>query len=205
MFRILIVAVISVLLISTPVFSQDANRGELGGRILGFVYVPLGTEFEGGKGFSFQPYFVFGDDFNLYGANLVFSGAGSGFYFPAAIVDFDGGDTGVLFGAGYNKFFDSPLESGRWLGDIRYTYVTEADTGSITGAYTHVWYTGKAITYLGAAANVAHGDAEGFGVGGHGGVKFSISDNFVLELQGAYHNFESHGDFLLGISLGLSF
>ncbi|MEP0813403.1 MAG: hypothetical protein HRF49_01890 [bacterium] len=170
--------------------------------VVPFVYVPSGTEISGSQTVSFQPYARFNEDYRLWGANLVFSPAGYGFYFPVALVDFDGGDEGVLLGAGYNQFFDSQSPNGRWLGDIRYTHVTEADTDSITGTATHVWYTGNAITYAGGHLSGVFGDSDGLGWGGHIGVKFGLSENAVLELQGGYDEFDDNGALSAGFSLG---
>ena len=204
--RILIFGVVLLSVLAAPALAQD-NGGDnkLGGRIAPFVYIPTGTDFTGAGEFSFQPFFMFDDDYNLYGANLVFPGAGNGFYFPIAIADFDGGDDGVMFGLGFNRFFESGAVNGRWLGDLRVTHTTEVDCTSVTCGATHIWYTGGAITYLGGNVNAGFGDSDGFGYGGHGGIKFSMSDNIVLELQGSYRTFEGDGSGSLGASIGISF
>lgn len=202
--RLILMAVLLVVLASAPCFAQDGGN-KVGGRIAPFLYVPTGGDFSGGNSFNFQPFIVFEDDFNLYGANLVFAGAGNGFYFPVAAIDLDGGDTGVLFGAGFNKFFESGAENGRWLGDVSVTHATEVDTTSLNGAFTHVWYTGGAVTYLGARINAGFGDSDGFGYGAHGGVKFPVSKTIVLELQGAFRTFDGDSAGSVGASVGIGF
>lgn len=207
-FRLVAISLAMILVFAVPSFAQgsgDANATEnkIGGRIAPFVYIPTGADFKGAGAFSFQPFAVFEDDFDLYGANLVFSRAGNGFYFPVAIVDFDSGDDGVMFGAGYNRFFESGALNGRWLGDLRLTHVTEIDTTSAALGMNHIWYMGSAITYLGGNINAGFGDSDGFGYGGVGGVKFSLSENFILELQGQYRNFEGDSGGSFGVSLGI--
>jgi hypothetical protein len=211
-YRLFVISIALVFALALPAFAQGnsdttpAATGdaiEIGGRIAPFVYIPTGADIKGAGAFTFQPFFVFDDDFNLYGANLVFSSAGSGFYFPVALVDLDNGEDGVMFGAGYNRFFESGATNGRWLGDVHMTHVTEIDTTSLSVGMNHIWYMGSAITYLGANVNAGFGDSDGFGYGGVGGVKFSLAENFILELQGQYRSFEGESGANIGASLGI--
>ena len=185
--RLVLTVVLLVVLLSAPSFAQGFG-GKVGGRIAPFIYVPTGGDFSGGQSFNFQPFVMFDDDYNLYGANLVFTGAGNGFYFPIAAIDFDGGGTGVLFGGGFNRFFESGATNGRWLGDLSVTHATKVDTTSINGAFTHVWYTGGAVTYLGARINAGFGDHDGFGYGGHGGWSFETASF----LRGSFRRVQPH-------------
>jgi hypothetical protein len=205
MHRILAISVFLLFSISTAVYAQGTNNNDLGGRIATFVYIPTGADIKGTGGFSFQPFFLFENDFSIYGSNLVFSTAGNGLYFPVGIVNFEGGDDGVLFGAGFNKFFESGAENGRWLGDFRVTHVTEVDCTSAFAGLNHVWYTGNTIAYLGGNINAAFGDSEGFGVGSVAGIKFSLAENFILELQGGLRSFEGESGGNFGVSLGITF
>lgn len=213
-YRLFVISIALTIALALPAFAQDSgNSGptatgdaiEIGGRIAPFVYIPTGDDFKGAGAFTFQPFFVFDEDFNLYGANLVFSGAGNGFYFPVAICDFDGGDDGVMFGLGYNRFFESKATNGRWLGDAHITHVTEIDTTSVQAGLNHIWYMGSAITYVGGNINAGFGDSDGFGYGGVAGVKFSLSENLILELQGQYRSFEGESAGNFGASLGIQF
>lgn len=209
MHRTLVAAFLIVGLLASAANAQgtnnNGNQNEVGGRIGAFVYIPTGADIKGTGGFSFQPFFLFENDFSIFGSNLVFSTAGNGLYFPVGIVNFEGGDDGVLFGAGFNKYFESGSENGRWLGDLRLTHVTEVDTTSAFAGLNHLWYTGNAIAYLGGNVNGAWGDSEGVGLGGVAGVKFSLAENFILELQAGLRSFEGESGGNFGISLGISF
>src|SRR3989304_10127745 len=103
MHRTLVAAFVIVGLLASAANAQgknnNGNQNEVGGRIGAFVYIPTGADIKGTGGFSFQPFFLFENDFSIFGSNLVFSTAGKGAYFPVGLVNFAGGAGGGPLGA----------------------------------------------------------------------------------------------------------